>query len=182
MDYKLRKICENDLEMIMNWRMQPDITRYMNTDPKLTLDMQKKWFASLQNNDQVKYWMIMTDNTPIGIINLAKIDWEKKNTSWAYYIGEKKGRSMELAIALEMSLYDHVFDVLELDEIYSDVFSLNKGVIKLHELCGCKKIKEIKDKVEKNGIKYDVTYLSISRQEWFKYRIGKKYIKIDFNV
>ena len=38
MSVALRKINEEDLEQIMRWRMDPEITRYMNTDPKLTLE------------------------------------------------------------------------------------------------------------------------------------------------
>ena len=45
MSVTLRKVTEGDLEQIMRWRMDPEITRYMNTDPKLTLEGQKKWFA-----------------------------------------------------------------------------------------------------------------------------------------
>ena len=37
MSVTLRKVTEGDLEQIMRWRMDPEITRYMNTDPKLTL-------------------------------------------------------------------------------------------------------------------------------------------------
>ncbi len=37
----LRKISENDLEMIMKWRMMPEVTKYMYTDPQLTIDGQK---------------------------------------------------------------------------------------------------------------------------------------------
>lgn len=35
---RCRLIKPDDLEMIMDWRMRPEITRYMNTDPKLTIE------------------------------------------------------------------------------------------------------------------------------------------------
>ena len=47
---KARKIKEEDLEMIMNWRMSPEVTKYMTTDPKLTLDGQKKWLRKINEN------------------------------------------------------------------------------------------------------------------------------------
>ena len=46
MSIHLREIREEDLELIMQWRMDPDITRYMNTDPKLTPEGQRKWFRA----------------------------------------------------------------------------------------------------------------------------------------
>ena len=69
MSVTLRKITEEDLEQIMRWRMDPEITRYMNTDPKLTLEGQKKWFAKVQQDPDVSYWIIQIDGTPAGVIN-----------------------------------------------------------------------------------------------------------------
>ena len=104
----LRKITEDDLERIMNWRMSETVTRYMNTNPRLTIEGQKKWLASLDENDKVKYWMIEVDGTPAGLVNLADINWAEGNSSWGYYIGEETLRSLKLAISLEMSLNDNV--------------------------------------------------------------------------
>jgi len=47
---QLLKVNETYLELIMNWRMSSDITRYMNTDPVLTIESQKKWFSSFQKD------------------------------------------------------------------------------------------------------------------------------------
>ena len=63
MSVTLRKVTEGDLEQIMRWRMDPEITRYMNTDPKLTLEGQKKWFAKVQQDPDVSYWIIEIDGS-----------------------------------------------------------------------------------------------------------------------
>ncbi len=178
----LRPIEERDLEIIMNWRMDKEITRFMNTDPVLTLEGQKKWFVAQETRKDVRYWMIEVDGVPAGVINLAEIDWEKKSCSWGYYIGEKKCRSLKLALSLEMSLYDYIFDVLGLKELYGGVFSLNVGVIKLHLACGSSILREAKGEVVKNGISYDITYLGITADTWHAIRPQKKYEKINFDV
>ncbi len=178
----LRKICDDDLELIMKWRMSPEVTTYMNTDPVLTLQGQRKWFASINNSAICEYWMIMVDGKPAGIINLADINWKTKVTSWAYYIGELKYRSMKLAISLEMSMYNYVFNILELDEVYGDVFSLNEGVIRLHEFCGAHIDHVEKGRVIKNGIPYDVTHVVIKKEDWQKVDGTFNYEKIDFKV
>ena len=182
MSVTLRKIQDHDLTKIMNWRMDPDITRYMNTNPKLTLEGQKKWLASLENNNEVKNWMIEKNSKPVGLIYLTDIDWEKKTSSWGYYIGEKAERSLKLAVSLEMSLYDYVFDVMNFDKLHSEIFSLNSGVVKLHLLCGSYITEEIKGEVEKEGVKYDVIHMSITKEDWHKIRLTKKYEKINYNI
>lgn len=181
MSVTLREIREEDLENIMRWRMAPDITRYMNTDPKLTLEGQKKWLASIQKNSDVKYWLIQVEGQPAGVINLTKLDDPEGNLGWAYYMGEKRLRSMGTALSLEMSMYDYAFDCLGKKAVYSDVFTLNKGVIQLHKLCGCEIVEEKKNHVCKEGVWYDVTFMRMTAKRWLMLRESKKYEKIVFS-
>ena len=178
----LRLITEDDLKMIMNWRMSESVTKFMNTNPQLTIEGQKKWLESLKKNNKARNWIVEVEGVPAGLINLADIDWENGNTSWGYYIGEEKLRSLRLAISLEMSLYDYCFDVLGFKEVRNEVFKLNEGVWKLHMACGCRVEKEIPGEVEKEGVLYDIVHLSIGREEWYKLRKNKKYEKINYDV
>jgi UDP-4-amino-4,6-dideoxy-N-acetyl-beta-L-altrosamine N-acetyltransferase len=180
MSVTLREIREEDLENIMRWRMDEDITRYMNTNPKLTLEGQKLWLKSISENSDVFYRLIEVDEKPAGVINLTKLNEPDGNIGWAYYVGEKKLRSMKLALSLEMSMYDYVFDVLKKKAVYSDVFTLNQGVIALHKLCGCEVVEEKKAHVFKENVYYDVTYMRMTADIWNNIRQTKKYEKIQF--
>lgn len=180
MSVTLRGICEDDLEKIMNWRMAPDITRYMNTNPKLTLEGQRAWFSSVRQNPDVQYWVIEVDGQAAGVINLTGLSKEDGNLGWAYYVGEKRLRSIQTALALEMSMYDHAFLTLGKQAVYSDVFALNAGVIQLHKLCGCEVVEERKNAVLKEGVYYDVVYMRMTAESWRTIRQNKKYEKILF--
>lgn len=180
MSVTLREIREDDLENIMRWRMDEDITRYMNTNPKLTMEKQRAWFASIRENADVKYWLIQVDGQPAGVINLTGLNNPDGDLGWAYYVGEKKLRSLAAAISLEMSMYDYAFLVLKKRAVYGDVFTLNKGVIKLHRLCGCEIVEEKKRHVCKEGVWYDVTFMRMTAENWMKLRDTKKYEKICF--
>ena len=181
MSVTLREIREADLEMIMNWRMDPEITRYMNTDPRLTLEGQKKWLAVIQSNPDVRYWMILVDGQGAGVINLTGLSRQDGVLGWAYYVGEKRLRSLKTALSLEMSLYDYIFDVLQKEALISDVFTLNKGVIQLHLLCGCEILEEKKAHICKGSEFYDVTYMCMTRERWQQVRGNKKYERISFS-
>lgn len=176
----LRKICEGDLENIMRWRMDPEITRYMNTNPKLTMEGQKKWLSVIEKDPDVLYWVIVVDGEPAGVINLKGLTKADGEIGWAYYVGEKRLRSMKLAISLEMSMYEYVFDTLKKTAVYSDVFSLNTGVIALHKICGCEVVEEKKQCVCKENVWYDVTFMRMTNQIWNSVRETKKYEKISF--
>lgn len=182
MSTTLRNIEERDLERIMRWRMDPDITLYMNTNPKLTLEGQKKWLESIRANADVRYWMILVDGQEAGVINLTGLTNPEGNLGWAYYVGEKKLRSIQLALSLEMSLYDYIFDELHKNALYGDIFTLNQGVIRLHQICGSEIVEEKKAHVCKEGVSYDVTFMRMTRQRWEEIRSTKKYAKIDFSI
>lgn len=180
MSVTLRKIREEDLEKMMRWRMDPDITRYMNTNPRLTPEGQKKWFEGVRENPDLKYWMILVEGQPAGVINLTGLTRPDGNLGWAYYVGEKKLRSIQTALSLEMSMYDYAFDSLKKKAVYGDIFTLNKGVIQLHKLCGCEIVEEKKNHVCKEGVWYDVTFMRMTAERWNSIRSEKKYEKIDF--
>ena len=180
MSVTLRAIQESDLENIMRWRMDEEITKYMNTNPKLTLEGQKKWLASIRNNVDVRYWMIEVDGEPAGVINLTGLSNPSGDLGWAYYMGEKRLRSMKTALSLEMSMYDYVFDQLHKNAVYGDIFTLNQGVIALHKLCGCEIVEEKKNHICKEGVYYDVTFMRMTAQRWNSIRSEKKYEKIEF--
>jgi len=180
MSVTLRKVEETDLEKIMNWRMDPEITRYMNTNPKLTLEGQKKWFDSIKKNPDVQYWMIQVAGEDAGVINLTGLSNPEGDVGWAYYMGEKRLRSIKTALSLEMSMYDYAFDRLGKRAVYGDIFTLNQGVIQLHKLCGCEVVEEKKRHVCKEGVWYDVTFMRMTAENWRSIRGSKKYEKIDF--
>ncbi len=182
MSITLRAIEESDLENIMDWRMDEEITKYMNTNPRLTLEGQKKWLASIRSNEDVCYWLIEVNGEAAGVINLTGLTNPEGDLGWAYYMGVKKLRSIQTALALEMSMYDYVFDCLKKRAVYGDVFTLNQGVIVLHKLCGCEIVEEKKNHVYKEGVYYDVTFMRMTAERWQSIRSSKKYEKIKFDI
>lgn len=181
MSVTLRAIEEGDLENIMRWRMAEEITRYMNTNPRLTMEGQKKWLADIRENEDVRYWLIQVNGKPAGVINLTGLTKTDDVLGWAYYVGEQRLRSIQTALALEMSMYDYALIELGKNAVISDVFTLNKGVIQLHKICGCEVVEEKKNHVLKDGIYYDVTFMRMTAGRWREIRENKKYEKIFFH-
>lgn len=180
MNVVMTRLREEDLEMVMDWRMRPYITKYMNTDPVLTIDKQRQWFENLKDrNDQI-HWIIRLDEKPIGLINVVGIDRTNSRCSWGYYIAEKEARSLRLAMYLEWSLYDYVFDVLKLHKLCNETFVENKQVVKLHIMCGGREDGVMRHHICKNGTYHDISVGSIMAEEWFEKRKNTKYQRFDF--
>lgn len=175
MNVSMLRLSEDDLEIVMDWRMRSYITEYMNTDPILTIEKQKQWFNKIKNSDKQINWIINFEGIPIGLINVFDIDYDNKRCSWGYYIAEKEYRSLKLATYLEWNLYDYVFDVLGLHKLCNETFVENEQVIKLHILCGSTVDGVMRHHILKNGIYHDVSIGSIIADEWYLKRKGKNY-------
>ena len=178
--YRCLKLAITDLEHVMHWRMLPHVTRFMNTDPVLTLDGQKKWFEKISSAEWMYYWIVHVDDVPCGVVSLTNIDLTNKRCTWGYYIAEKNLRSLNLAISLEMSLYDYVFDKMALNKITGESFCLNIAAVKIHELCGCKTEGIMRQHILKKGQYYDVCIQSMFAEKWKKIRNDFEYQHIEF--
>lgn len=180
MDVRCRRLREEDLALVMDWRMRPYITRYMNTDPQLTLEGQRRWFERISNDDSQMHWLVTFDGAPIGVMNVVDIDRVNRHCSWGYYVAERKYRSFKLALYLEWNLYDYVFDELKLHKLCNETFVENEYAVQLHQMCGSHQDGVMRDHIFKNGKFYDVSVGSIIAEEWFEMRKDLDYEKFAF--
>ena len=180
MNVRMEKIKEEWLPLIMDWRMRPYITKFMNTDPVLTLDSQRDWFIKIEKDSSQKHWVILMDEVPIGLVQLMDIDFQNERCEWGWYIAEKEKRSFQLAVQIMYNLYDYVFDVLHLNKVYGQTFLENDGMVKLHMFCGNTQEGILRRHIKKNGQFYDVVVTSILKDEWVTQRRELIYEKFSF--
>jgi len=180
--YSCRQLLLSDLETVMTFRMQPHVTKYMNTDPALTLDGQVSWYNKMKASGIFYYWAIEVESVPCGVINLGNVDLINMRSDWGYYIADKSLRSLHLCVSLEMSLYDFAFDVLGLNKVYGESFSINHAAVKMHELCGCETDGILRQHIFKDDKFYDVTVQSMLADRWRELRSSFDYEKIAFPV
>lgn len=181
MSCRLRRVSRADLEMVMQWRMLPEITQNMYTDPHLTLDDQVKWFERIQASDHDMVWIIeLTEPAlPVGLLSLSEIDRVHQRSAWAYYVANPEARGKGLAKLLECNIYDYVFTKMGLRRLWCEVFSFNERVISLHEHFGSKVEGVLRQHIYKNGISYDVARMAILRDEWLAKREKFKCSRIE---
>ncbi|NRF70258.1 UDP-4-amino-4,6-dideoxy-N-acetyl-beta-L-altrosamine N-acetyltransferase [Aquincola sp. S2] len=171
MSYRLRLVREADLEMVMRWRMLPEVTKYMYTDPQLTIEQQRAWYERMATSERDRVWIIESIDEAgaaqsIGLLSLSEIDWTNRRCAWAYYLGETSARGIGLAKSLELTIYAYVFDTLGLNKLWCEVFSFNDRVVALHEKFGSKVEGVARQHIFKNGEWFDVVRMGILKSEW----------------
>ncbi len=177
MNVSLMRVQESDLQILMEWRMRPDITKYMFTNPVLTMETQKKWYEKLKTDNSQMRWVIYYEDIPIGSYYLVDIDYRNKRCEGGEFIAEKKYRSLDLSISLSCNAYDYVFDVLGLNRIYGYIIPENKNIIALNKMRGFEVEGVMKQHIVKDGQFFDVAILAITRDRWIKLRETIEYDK-----
>lgn len=176
---RLRKITEDDQEMIRLWRMKPEVTKYMYTDPTITEESQKIWFRSISYDKSVKVWIIQYSGQDIGLLTITGIDQVNLRCDWAYYIADNSFRGRGIGGALECNIYDYVFNQMNMNKLCCEVFVFNEKVIRLHEKYGSEIEGTRKEHIIKNGEKYDIVEMAILKEKWEEIRGQYEYKAIE---
>jgi UDP-4-amino-4,6-dideoxy-N-acetyl-beta-L-altrosamine N-acetyltransferase len=175
MNLKLRKIEDCELSKIMTWRMNPKVTKFMNTDPMLDIEMQKKWFFNIEKDATKMNFMIEAGSVAIGVFQLVDIDKANKNCAWQWYIGEDEYRGKGIGSKLQPNIFDFVFMDLKLHKLWSHVLCFNEKEIPLHEKHGYRIEGRLKDHIYKNGEYIDVLCFGMTEEIWQSERQKIKY-------
>ncbi|KAF5414901.1 MAG: hypothetical protein C5S49_06485 [Candidatus Methanogaster sp.] len=174
----LKRIASDKLEKIMKWRISPEVSIYMYTNPKLTIEDQKIWFQRINNDSTVSYWIIIVDGIDVGVINLYDIDQRNKRCFWAYYIGDTSARGKGIARHLECNIYDYVFLEMGLNKLCCEVLESNDTVVGIHKKFGSEIEGTFKQHIHKNEKFLDVVRMAILKEKWMRIKSQYEYATI----
>ncbi len=183
MTCRLRRIGTRDLEMVRQWRMMPEVTRYMFSDPVITPEEQLAWYERISRSRREVVWIIeLTDGElPVGVLSLADIDRIHSRCSWAYYLASPAARGKGLGKLLECNLCDHVFLTMGLHRLWCEVLAFNDRVVKLHERFGSRVEGLLRQHIRKGNEVHDVVRMAILRHEWLEKRDSLNYSQIEID-
>lgn len=185
---KCRKIKEEDLRMIMDWRMMPEITQYLSSNPKLTMEGQHKWFENIKKDEEngmtderkSYYWILEVDGVPSGLVSLVNADYRANKIETGAYVAVKEKRSIRLAVDIQWNLYEYAFDVLKMHKVCEEVFEDNKAVNRILDMCGSKREGILRDHVYKEEKFYNVVVRGMLKDEWDSIKQNLSYNKFEF--
>jgi RimJ/RimL family protein N-acetyltransferase len=141
-DMWIRPIVEDDLELMLAWRNNPKIYKYLNSkNNKLSWEHHYNWYKNLKN---AEYYMIIFDNRRIGIVNVINLD--KEYPELGVIIGETslwgKGKGSEAVKLLIDDLHRRGYR-----KLCATTNKKNKGSNKIWNKFG-KRVKNVKNDTE----------------------------------
>ncbi len=172
--FEFTKLQEDHLEMVLQWRVKPFISKYMLSDIEYNLDMQRQWFKDISDDSSYSAWIINYQSVPIGVFNLAAIDYTNRRCNGGYYIGEE--RYMSLGAMIPPYFYNYVFQEMNFRKIYGEVIASNLNVLKMHQMHGYREVGVYKDHIFKNDQFVDVILIELLSDDWLKQKRYQRYV------
>ena len=163
---KFRKLEETDLETMRRWRMLPEVTKYLFTDPVLTVEDQKQWYEEMKEKGDSIYWIVNFENIDIGYATLFNIN--KRMGESGVYIGEIDYRRKGLSKIILRKIVEYAFETLNLHKLYGCVLSENYPALISYLKNGWKVEGVLRDHIFKHDRFYDVYMVTLFRAEWMK--------------
>jgi UDP-4-amino-4,6-dideoxy-N-acetyl-beta-L-altrosamine N-acetyltransferase len=117
----LKRVELEDIELIRKWRNHPDIRKSMEFKKRITADMQRQWFDSI-NNPYNYYFLIYYQNQPMGVLNCKNINLKDTYGEGGIFIWDSSG-GQYLPVFASLCLLNVVFSELQM---------FNKSFVKIH--------------------------------------------------
>lgn len=115
---------ESDLEMVRQWRNDPVVVSNYEYREYITPEMQKKWFKSINNLNNL-YTIIEYHGEKIGIINMKDIDWVKQTGEGGIFIPDPKYHQTSLPAILSYMTTELQFKYFNWKTGYASVLKEN---------------------------------------------------------
>ena len=163
---ELRPLEPGDRDRILAWRNSPDVRAYMYTDHVISPEEHAAWFAGIPADPTRTYWIIASDEAPVGLANLYDIDRRNSRCAWAYYLADPAVRGLGLGSYVEYWVLEYVFEGLKLAKLWCEVLASNEPVWKLHETFGFQVEARFRGHVIKEGERVDVLGLGLLANDW----------------
>jgi len=139
-------------KMVLKWRNDEDIRKWMFTQEKITLDEHLNYIESLKTRDDRLYFLVKKEKQSIGVIDFTNIDFKNKSAEFGVYA---KPNLKGMGNILMSSIIDYAFRILKVETLISKVFEENVSAMKLYKRYNFKKVNHKQEKIVCLELKYE---------------------------
>jgi UDP-4-amino-4,6-dideoxy-N-acetyl-beta-L-altrosamine N-acetyltransferase len=137
----LSEVTKGDIEMIRQWRNDPNVSQYMLSQNIISREQQRAWFKKIQRDPSQQHFVIHYKSLPIGVANIrACYQDESLCTARAVepglYIANEKYRNNILAFAPTLLLNDYCFEQLGCQQLKALVKADNAAALNYNAKLG----------------------------------------------
>lgn len=128
-----RKANQKDGDLVYSWRVQPEITRQMNSSiSEGGLEAHLKWFNNELNNKARRMFIIQYDNIDIGFFTFYNLDFTLGSGTFSWYIGDSSYRGKGIGSIILRLFLTYFKHELGLNTLNCEVKKSNNYALSLY--------------------------------------------------
>lgn len=138
----LQQLQLDQIELVRQWRNDPKISRFMFYKGEISPAMQREWFNSIDNNQNF-FFIINTNHSPVGLINISSIDWENKTAYTGLFIYDNQFLATDIPVMASLAMLDIFFLIFNIQSVFAKVKGDNKTAHLYNTTLGYNQTKKI---------------------------------------
>lgn len=173
---------ESETKLVWTWRNDERIRSWMTNNDEIPFSNHLRFIDSLKTREDRFYWLVYKNNTPIAVLDIIDVDYEKEETEPGYYLNPDLLNSGE-GLFLNYNFRNLLFNVVGFKYVKGNIKVGNDRAFLLSSFFGVKAVgvdmfsdgehllvKGCRDdfnKVEKKGLlKNFVSYAKSMKIDW----------------
>lgn len=168
---RLRAYEREDLDNVMSWVNDPEVTRTLASFPfPMSRGQEAEWLEkAVMNEGDRKVFAIETkEGEYLGGLGFIKIDWKNRNLEFGIVIGKKEHWDKGYGTDATMVALDWAFNRLNMHKVYLRVFDYNKAAIRCYEKYGFKRDGVLREGFYFENRYHDVILMGILKHEFLE--------------
>jgi|SRR5699024_3519255 len=166
----IRLMEEEDVPHKVEWFNDEEVRETLNVDFPISIVGTKKWLQNVSLNSTRRDFIICSssDSIPIGYCGLVNIDIKNLKAESYFGIGNKDYWGKGYASEGRKLLLDYAFDELNLNKVYSYVWSENEKMIHINKKVGFQVEGKLRDDVFHQGRYRDKLIMGLLRRDYIR--------------
>ena len=167
---RLAALTEDDVEHLVRFQLNSAYTRLLDSWPARprSKDEFVKWIQSESKRDTVYLFSIrrIEDDEFLGFAELDRIDWSHGSSGLGIGLGDPDSWDKGYGRDAMKLLLDFAFSEMNLHRIGLSVFAYNERARALYEKLGFVHEGTVRERLHRDGERYDMLMYGILRHEW----------------
>lgn len=166
----LRALEMSDLDTLVKWRNDPEITSPLGGNTfYVSKSREEQWLkdALLNDNSNIRLAIcIKESNIHIGNVNLTSVNWINRSAEYSIMIGDKNQWGEGYAHEASVLILRHAFYEMNLNRVFLTVREDNQRAIRLYNKIGFVREGVLRESVYKNGKYVNMIIMSLLKDEF----------------
>jgi len=129
------RVQEDDIELIRQWRTDPNVSRYMFFRGDITPEQQRDWFRSI-DNDCNYFFIVHYEGKKIGLNSIKDIDWPSRSGQGGIFIVPQELRHSLTVFRVAIPPLIWLFEHLAFNYVHACVQPDNRRAIRYNRALG----------------------------------------------